>query len=228
MMNPIALGAAAIPVAAAWLALWMHLRARAKRRALARAGFLDQVAPLFSNLRTEIAPSGFPRLSGWHEGELFDLQVVPDTLTYRKLPALWLLVTLPVPLPVRATMDVILRPCGTEVFSRFRDLPVQVAAPPGFPADCAVRTDDPGAMPDAALVGQHIAQLDQTRLKEVVVSPKGCRIVWLAQEADRARYLLFRDAELGTGALAPDTLLPLLSALCALRDDLLPQSEKGS
>jgi hypothetical protein len=83
-------------------------------------------------------------------------------------------------------------------------------------------------MPDAVLVGQHIAQLDQTRLKEVVVSPKGCRIVWLVQEADRARYLLFRDAELGTGALAPDTLLPLLTALTALRDDLLPHSEKGS
>ena len=227
-MNPIALGAAALAVGVAWLALWMHLRAQAKRRVSTRAGYLDQVAPLFSDTRTEISPSGFPRLSGCHGGELFDLQVVPDTLTYRKLPALWLLVTLPVALPVRGTLDLILRPSGTEVFSRFRNLPIQVAAPPGFPTDCAIRTDDPDTMPDAGPVARQIAQLDQSRLKEIVVSPKGCRIVWLAQEADRGRYLLFRDAELGASPLPPATLLPLLTALCALRDDFIPRSETES
>jgi hypothetical protein len=54
------------------------------------------------------------------------------------------------------------------------------------------------------------------RAKELVISPKGLRIVWLAEEADRGRYLLFRDAELGHRPLARDVLSPLLTRLGAL------------
>jgi hypothetical protein len=224
-MNQLVYGATALPVAAAWFAMMMHLRRQSKSRADVRAGYLDQVAPLFTDIRRAISPTGFPRLSGHHGADLFDLQVVPDTLTYRKLPALWLLVTLPTPLPLRGTLDVVLRPSGTETFSNFRSLPIQVAAPPGFPPDCAIRTDDLDAMPDADKLGRHIARLDQDRLKEVVISPKGCRLVWLVQEADRARYLLFRDAELGSTPLDPATLLPLLTGLRGLRDDLMSEGK---
>ena len=34
-----------------------------------------------------------------HEGVEFDVQIVPDTLSLRKLPALWVLVSVPGPLP---------------------------------------------------------------------------------------------------------------------------------
>jgi len=92
--------------------------------------------------------------------------------------------------------------------------------PAGFPEDCAIRSDDPAAAPPADLVLHHLKALDADLLKELLISPKGLRLVWLVEEADRTRYLAFRDAEMGKTALPPARLKPLLHALIALRDDL--------
>ncbi|OZA06145.1 MAG: hypothetical protein B7Y02_15035 [Rhodobacterales bacterium 17-64-5] len=70
------------------------------------------------------------------------------------------------------------------------------------------------------MVLAHLARLDPDLLKELVISPKGLRLVWLAEEADRTRYLAFRDSEMGKAPLPPARLEPLLNALLALRDDL--------
>lgn len=207
-------------VIAIGLGIAARLRAQSAKRFAARGQYFAAVKPLFDAPIVALAPTGFPRLSGHYRGALFDLQVVPDTLTYRKLPALWLLVTLIEPTPARATLDVMLRPRGVEPFSNFRDLAVQIATPAGFPEDCAIRSDSPEAAPPADFVLAHLARLNPDLLKELVISPKGLRLVWLAEEADRTRYLAFRDAEMGKVPLPPARLELLLAALLALRDDL--------
>jgi hypothetical protein len=198
----------------------VRLRGQSAKRFAVRGRYFSGVEGLFAAPIVALAPTGFARLSGRYQGALFDLQVVPDTLTYRKLPALWLLVTLAEPTPARATLDVMLRPRGVEPFSNFRDLAVQIATPSGFPEDCAIRSDAPEAAPPAELVLKHLLSLDADLLKELVISPTGLRLVWLAEEADRTRYLAFRDSEMGKAPLAPALLEPLLAALLALRDDL--------
>lgn len=198
----------------------VRLRGQSAKRFAVRGRYFAAVETLFEAPIVALAPTGFPRISGRYQGGLFDLQVVPDTLTYRKLPALWLLVTLAEPTPARATLDVMLRPRGVEPFSNFRDLAVQIATPAGFPEDCAIRSDAPEAAVPAAFVLKHLEGLDADLLKELVISPKGLRLVWLAEEADRTRYLAFRDAEMGKAPLAAARLEPLLNALLALRDDL--------
>lgn len=207
-------------VIAIGLGIAVRLRGQSAKRFALRGRYFAAVEGLFDAPIVALAPTGFPRLSGRYQGTLFDLQVVPDTLTYRKLPALWLLVTLAEPTPARATLDVMLRPRGVEPFSNFRDLAVQIATPAGFPEDCAIRSDAPGDAPPAELVLKHLQGLHPDLLKELVVAPKGLRLVWLAEEADRTRYLAFRDAEMGKVPLAAALLEPLLNALLALRDDL--------
>ena len=54
-----------------------------------------------------------------------------------------------------------------------------------------------------------------------MLSPKGLRIVILAEEADRGRFLIFREAELGLTPVAPDRLAPFLDRLAAMRADIL-------
>ncbi len=194
-----------------------------KTRQVLRARYLAACGALLTDARLTTGAVGFPRLCGRYQGQIFDVQAVPDTLTFRKLPALWILVTLPAPLPLRATLDLMIRPTGVEPFSNFHRLAEQIAVPTGFPEDCAIRTDLAEALPPDALLRPHLAMFDDLRVKELVLSPKGLRLVFLAEEANRGRYLIFRDAEMGLLPLAPERLETHLRSLLALHSDILAQ-----
>lgn len=193
-------------------------------RSAARAGYLDACLPLFATPLKGLADTGFARVSGRYNGQMFDVQVVPDSLSLRKLPCLWLLVTLVERLAVAGTFDVMLRATGAETFSKFSTLTGQIATPAGFPEGCTIRTDA-AVSPGIEAIGQYMAGLDAARLKEVVMAPAGVRVVWLAEEADRGRYLLFRDSEMGAEALHPTMLQPLMDGLCGLWADLTAQQK---
>ena len=216
--------AAGLGVAA--VGLWRRLIAAGSARKMARAGYLDLCQPLFTGSFTKVAETGFPRLSGQYRGQKFDIQVVPDTLSYRKLPTLWLLVSLPAALPLTATFDLMLRPTGLESFSNFARLPRQIALPAGFPDSGAIRSDNPAAMADEAILRRHLAAFAGEGLKELLVAPSGVRVVWLVEEADRGRYLLFRDGEMGRYPLAARVLQPLLAGVQDLWRDLAAEPGK--
>jgi hypothetical protein len=214
-----------LPLALAFaaLGLWLAFRLirESRLRAKTRGSFFNAVKPLFDGGETRIQPTGFPRMTGRREGLAFDLQVVPDTLTFRKLPALWVLVTLPEALPLKATLDLMARPSGNEPFTRFADLPQSLPTPPDLPNEIAIRSDDATRIPPPDLVARHADLFQDRQVKELVLSPKGLRIVILAEEADRGRYLIFREAEMGRAPLSPSRLEPLLDRLAAIRKDVL-------
>ncbi len=189
-------------------------------RARDRAAIFDNIAPHFDDVRLSPSPDGFARMTGRRDGNRFDLRVMQDTLTMRKLPALWLLVTLTERQPMAATTDILLRPSGGEPFSPFMRLPVTVTPPPGLPADAGVRSDGKGTLPDPQVLAPHLGILHDTAAKELLLTPAGLRLVWLTEEADRTRYLLYRDAEMGRRPLPAATALRLTSALSALAADL--------
>lgn len=194
------------------------LRRAHAARAADRAAYLDACTALFTSRTSTIQPSGFPRMSGTWMGDNFDIQIVPDTLTVRKLPALWVLVSLPQDLPVQRTVDLMMRATGLETFSNFSHLPAHLRLPDGLPPEAALRSDMAGPVPFADALRRTVAAVDAKRLKEILITPKGVRIVFLAEEAARTRYLLYRDAEMGRSPLSPATLSPVLAAARALRD----------
>ena len=210
-------------IACAALGLWLALRLvrETRLRATTRAGYFDVVKPLFDGGETRLQPTGFPRMTGRRAGLAFDLQAIPDTLTFRKLPALWVLITLPEPLPLRATLDLMARPSGNEPFTRFAALPQSLPRPVELPTEVAIRTDDAANIPPPDLIARHAGIFAEPRVKELVLSPKGLRIVILGEEADRGRFLIFREAEMGRKPLPPAQLQPLLDRLAALREDVL-------
>ena len=218
-MTPLIPLAATLGALVVWFAVRLITESRV--RSLARARYFDAAKPLFTGGETRIQPSGFARMTGRRDVLAFDLQAIPDTLTFRKLPALWVMVTLPEPLPVLATLNFMARPSGHEPFTRFANLPQSLPTPPGMPKDLAIRTDDASHIPPAALIARHADLFDDPKVKELVISPKGLRIVILAEEADRGRYLIFREAEMGQAPLDPARLSPLLDKLAALRKDIL-------
>lgn len=223
IMHPLFLPAAALLILGLWLAIRLVQASRA--RTTAHAAFFDRVKPLFAEVTETIQPTGFPRLTGRHFGLAFDLQALPDTLTFRKLPALWVMVSLPEALRDLATVDLMARPTGNETFSPFSALSHALPPIPGLPKDVAIRCDDAPRLPPAEILARHADLFTDPRVKELLFTAKGLRIVILAEEADRGRFLIFRDAEMGMTPLDPDRIAPLLDRLRALRKDLLTALE---
>lgn len=205
------------------LALWLAGRlAKAQAgRAHSREHYFTPTNALFDRVVARREPTGFTRISGHIGADLIDLQALPDSLTYRKLPSLWVMISLPQPLPVAAALDIMARPTGMEVFSRYSSLPHSLACPPFLPEGICVRSDDAGHVVPASLLARHAALFADVRVKELLISPKGLRIVLQGDEADRGTYLLFRDAELGRQPLAPARAKAAIDTLLALKADIL-------
>lgn len=222
-MSPLIPSGIALAILGLWLALRLIRETRA--RASARAAYFDGVKTLFHSGKVQLQPTGFARLIGRRDGLTFDLQALPDTLTFRKLPALWVMVTLPEALPLNATIDLMARPSGNEPFTRFASLPQTLPTPPGLAKEVAIRSDDAAQVPPENLIRRHADLFDDPRVKELLISPKGLRIVILAEEADRGRYLIFREAEMGRTPLPAARLAPVLDRLATIREDVLALKE---
>lgn len=206
---------------AAWgLVAAVRLARAARQSRAARAGCLDPLLPLLEAARLRLDPAGFPRLAGRFEGHAVEVRAVPDALGFRKLPALWLLVTLTEPQPLAGETRILLRPTGLEPFSTFAALPEEAPPPPGFPETAVLRTTARMHLPPAGVLAGLARLFADPALKEIVLGPAGLRLVRLGEEAPRGAYLLYREGELGRVPVVPDVVRPMLAALLLLARDL--------
>jgi len=170
---------------------------------------------------------GLPELQGRYRGHPVRIRAVVDTLAVRKLPALWLLVTIPEPMPIKATFDLMMRPAGPTTFSNFDRLPDTLDPLPDFPLHGVVRSDDPDHLPPAHVISPHLGLFADPPAKELLITPKGVRIVWQLGEGSRGAYGIFRQAEFGDVRLEPALLGSILDRLMAIREAVIRWSEGG-
>jgi hypothetical protein len=198
------------------------LRREAKKRVNAPDLFFASIKPLIEDAHYEGGDvAGYPQLVGHYRDLAVRLHPVIDTLAIRKLPSLWLLVTIPETLPLKATFDLMMRPAGPTTFSNFDLLPVTLEQAPDLPLHAIVRTDDPQHVLPHHVVAPHLDIFADPRAKELLITPKGLRLVWQVAEADRVRYGVFRQAEFGEVALDAQMVRNLLDRLVALRLSIL-------
>jgi hypothetical protein len=204
-----------------WRLVYVFKRSRVRRKAATDALFADALRIIERPVFEESGAFGLPRLSGQYQG--FPVQVHPivDTLATRRLPALWLLVTLQDTLPVAGRFDMMMRPAGPTTFSNFDHLPHTLQHPDGFPEHAVVRTDDPDETLPASVIQPHLGPFFGAKAKELLITENGLRIVWLLAEAERARYGIFRQAEFGNPEIEGALLQELLDRLIAIRKDVL-------
>lgn len=215
-----------IALAVAFLAIliWMYRRDRARVRA-ARGGFFAGSLDLFQSYRVTQDGPDMPVLVGRYRDREFRIEPIIDHINLRKLPSLWLLVTLRAPLPYPGTLDLLVRPQNTEFYSPSAQLPVAIDPPPGWPVHAALRTDRPEAMPPASVLEEHLDFFDDPRAKELLVTPRGIRLVYQAAQAQRSHYLVLRQAEFEDLSLDPDLLKDLMDRAIALHDSLANADE---
>lgn len=201
----------ALGVAAILCLTWRYRRDRERQRKV-RGGFFANCRALLELSEVTQDDVHFPVLTGRYDGLDVRLEPIVDDMTVRKLPSLWLKVSLIAPVRYAGAFDLLIRPRGTEFYSPAFDLPSEIRLPSGWPADAVIRSDDPAGMPPAETVAQHLHLFEDARMKELLIAPRGVRLIYQADQAERSKYAVLRQSEFSEGRLAPDLARRLLDA----------------
>jgi len=200
-----------ITVAAMLCLAWQYRRDRERMRRT-RAGFFGECRALLERSTILQDDLQFPVLTGRYEGLDVRLEPMVDDMAIRKLPSLWLKISLMAPVRYAGAFDLLIRPRGAEFYSPAFDLPLEVRIPSGWPTDAVIRSDDPAEMPPAETVARHLHLFDDARMKELLIAPRGVRLIYQVDQAERSRYAVLRQSEFGEQSLAPDLARRLLDA----------------
>lgn len=210
-----------IAVGLGWKLHRNFLQADARKQNATAALFANALELIDDPSLEQQGPHEFPRLTGTFRGFQVQIKPVVDTLPIRRLPALWLLVTLQDKLALTARFDMMMRPAGPTTFSNFDLLPQTLKHPAGFPEHAVIRTDDAAAVLPAEIIQPHIAAFFGAHAKELLITEHGLRIVWLLAEADRVRYGIFRQAEFGAVEIDAMVLRGILDNLLEIRQAVI-------
>ena len=189
-----------------------------------RRSLLDAAVGLLENPSVTVGGDGYPRLHGiCSDGHRVSLEVVPDSLVPRRLPQLWLKLTLLNPeVAPRPSIGVLARPIGTEFYSRVLGLPDMIV--PSFASDFPLLMRGRGA---TEAVVQRTSGLFRTlfadpALKEIVITPRGAGSVRRIAEGDRGAHVLYRQMRFPVGQVSPELVRNALAELHLLNDALEP------
>ncbi|MBN9107340.1 MAG: hypothetical protein J0I34_01030 [Pseudonocardia sp.] len=200
------------PAALVVLAVAYNEIRRARTQRAARDGVFDAVVWMLSDAHVATGGGRYPVLTGTHDGHPVRAEVVVDSLTLRKLPLLWLVVTVSRPVAVDGTVDVLTRPNGTEVFSRNASLAHRLSTPDDFPVPARIATSRAVPVSERALAALGELVRDD-RVKEIEAGPAGVRVVHRLAEADQTRYRAGRRVDFGMPTVTPLTFAALLIGL---------------
>ncbi|MQA03223.1 MAG: hypothetical protein GEV07_11025 [Streptosporangiales bacterium] len=193
----------------------LHARKRARVRD-ERGRLFAAVQPLFTDVSVTQDDVSFPVLTGSRAGHRWRLEPIVDSLTFRKLPVLWLAVTCYAELEVRAPVSVLLRPTGNEFYSPNARYQHRLPLPDGCPEHARAAAAEP--VGDVEL-GAVTELLDADRTKEVVLSARGLRVVRQVTEAESGPYRVGRRVDLGAPVLPAAEIAELCDVLLATVTD---------
>lgn len=186
--------AVALAVAGTAALGWLYRRDHSEACAR-RDGFFDVARNALETPEIMTTRGDYPVLRGTREGYRTELRALADTIQLRKLPILWLLVTIHRPLRLRSHFNMMMRPDNSEYYSAHGRMPERVSTPPDWPQEAVLRCDDPAEARARVIpaLAPHLAQFTgDSRGKEIFLSPKGLRLVYRMDEGQRGHYLLTR------------------------------------
>ncbi len=201
----------AVAVGAAATLFIVHRRDRDRTRAQ-RGEFFARCLHLFESYRVTQNGLAYPVMSAKYRGYAVRLEPLVDDIAWRKIPSLWLKVTVLTPNPCRGVFDFLVRPRGGEFYSPSDELPHTLRVPEDWPQDALLRTDDPEAMPAIADIAPHISHFADPQMKELLITPRGTRLVRQIWQAERAHYLVLRQAKFAGRSVESSLLASLLDA----------------
>ncbi len=185
-----------------------------------RGHMLDACAGLLADAKIAVGPDSFPTLTGrLDDGRKARVELIADTLVTRRLPQLWLRLTVVDKTPRRTfSIGALARATGAEFYSIVAELPDRIAMASELPL-----------MVRGKQVTRRIEQLSgaalnrlfaDPQLKEAAVTPVGVRIVRQASQGDRASHLLLRQVRFAGGFVPRDALASAIEDAITIEQEI--------
>jgi hypothetical protein len=185
----------------------------------------DLCTPLMAEPKLVARHGDFPVLTGQFQSHQFALEAFPDTIGYRKIPSLWMQVTLATKLPVNGTVDILARAQNIEFFSPSYELDVALPIPASWPQPMQFRANTQNHGLDIVRIETNVAKLfADNRIKELLITERGLRVIYQLAQAEKSRYLVFRMAEFEEMTVNPDFLRELMHDMLDFHDNIVPKS----
>jgi cbb3-type cytochrome oxidase subunit 3 len=199
---------------------YMYRRDRRRLRD-SRAAMYEDCAYLFDEAQVLQDDVNFPILNGRYQGYRIKLEPIADFMAFRKIPSLWLLATVYCDNPYGGAFDFLIRPQNVEFWSPAWKMETSLSAPPGWPEFAIARTDGRGEVPPLDKLQPHRDMFQDDKVKELLVTPRGVRIVYQADQAERAYYMVLRQLVFTNFRLSPELVTKLLDRAISIHEDLV-------
>lgn len=206
--------------AAMLVLLWFWHRQTRTRTRRDRGEMFDDCLDTFERPVIEQDDVNFPVLTAQYKGQKVRLEPIIDQMTFRKLPSLWMSLTIYCPVPVAGTIDYLVRPQNTEFYSPWSRLPYDLDIPKDWPEHAVLRTDAETALPLDAITPSIRVFKEDPKVKELLITKSGVRFVYQLDESQRSHYLVLRQPLFESLQVDKDKMQVLLDSAIDLADAL--------
>jgi hypothetical protein len=210
-------------LAALGLLIFCKYQRDAKRKVLSRSSVFDDCQTLLQNAQISKDKADLPVLYGSYSGYQVALSVVEDTIAWRKLPPLWLLIKISANKTSVGSLDLIVRPANNEFYSPSWQWDGNLTIPTNWPQHAIIKYLHKPI--DIGILEHHVPTLfEDNMMKELLIMPDFVRLTYMAKQADRGEYLIMRNAVYSETPIEKTLVETLLKQAIAIRQTIESQT----
>lgn len=200
-------------------ALYVLYRNDYRKARSGRGNIFNDCSTLLTAVSQTQEAFGFPTLRGRYNGYQVMLEAQVDTLSMRKVPPLWLTVTVKGRQRTHGSLDVLVRPLNTEFYSPAWEWNDTLSIPPGWPQHAIVKHQ--GTIAPLDILENFVPKLfTDEKVKELLITPAVVRITYMAKQAERGQYMLMRNAVFDGSPIGKEAVAALLQSATEIRKNL--------
>lgn len=177
------------------MAFWLYRKFQhdQQKTKFARLSLFAEVSDLLEHPEMQQEGLGFPVLTGTYQDYEVKLALIEDSLAVRKIPPLWLTVTIQGKQAIQGSLDLIVRPQNNEFYSPAWQWQGNLQVPPHWPQHSIIKYQDEPV--DVGLIDVEIPKIfADEHMKELLIAPWAVRLTYMAKQAERGEYLIMRNA----------------------------------
>ena len=207
-----------VSIAILLMGLWLIRQYLQDQRIIqnAKAHLFDEVLAILDGGKLKQEGKDFPQVSGGFLGYEVKLSLIEDTVAVRKIPPLWLLITIQGKTAIQGSFDLIVRPSNNEFYSPAWQWNGNLQVPSHWPQHSVIKYQD--SLVDIAKIDALVPKLFRDeRAKELLITPSVLRITYMAKQAERGEYLIMRNSVFSGEAISVEVVEKVLKQAIEIR-----------